>query len=330
MAHAGHDDEHGHEHVHEHGHEHVHDDRGAARAQHTHGGLHHHHHGRGRRALGIALALTAVFCVGEGAAGWLTGSLALLSDATHMLTDTLGLVVAFVAAVLRERPRGGRSTFGLRRLPVLGGMVNALIVLGAAVLIVFEAVERIQAPRAVPGMPVVVVAALGLAANVVGAWLVHRSGDHSVNVRGAMLHMLGDALGSVAALVAGVVLWLGGPSLVDPIASLVVAGIIAVGAARLLFDAGSILLERAPASLDVAALERAVRAAPGVEQVVGLHAWELDSGEAVASLVLVTTEQDLGRLAGVADELKRALHDDFHISHATIEWRPLANARPCC
>lgn len=320
----------GHDHEHEHGHEHA---PGEAEA-HEHGGLGHaHRHDlrqRGRRALAIAFALTAAFCLAEGAAGLWTGSLALLSDATHMLTDTLGLLVALVAAVLRDRPRAGRSTFGLRRLPVLGGMVNALVVLAAAVLIVVEAVERIQAPRAVAGLPVLVVAALGLIANVVGAWLVHRSGDDSVNVRGAMLHMLGDALGSVAALVAGMVLWLGGSALVDPIASLVVAGIIAVGAARLLFDVGSILLERAPASLDVSSLERVVRSTPGVEEVVGLHAWELDSGEAVASLVLVTGEHDLAQLAQLADDLKRALHAQFRIAHATIEWRPRANARPCC
>lgn len=313
MAHDGHDhdDEHHAGHAHRPGHRH---DMRAA----------------GRRALGIAFVLTVVVCAGEAAAGWWTGSLALLSDATHMLTDSLGLLVALVAAALRERPANRRSTFGMRRLPVLGGMFNALIVLGASALIVLEAVERLQQPRAVPGLPVVVVAAIGLVANVVGAWLVHRSGDDSVNVRGAMLHMLGDALGSVAALGAGVVLWAGGPLLVDPIASLLVAGIIAVSAMRLLFDASSILLERAPASLDVAALERVVRAAPGVEDVVGMHAWELDSGEAVASMVLVTAEHDLGNLAGVADQLKRSLQEQFRIAHATIEWRPRTSPRPCC
>src|SRR3990172_8889737 len=128
----------GHEHEHEHDDDHDHGEAGS----HVHVGYAHvHHHDlrrRGRRALGVAFALTAVFYIGEGAAGWWTGSLALLSDATHMLTDTLGLLVAFVAAVLRDRPRGGRSTFGLRRLPVLGGMVNALIVLVAAALIVVD------------------------------------------------------------------------------------------------------------------------------------------------------------------------------------------------
>lgn len=326
MAHDGHDPEHDHGADHDPGGSEVNDHA-------EHGHAHGHHHDlrqRGRNALGVALALTAAFCLGEGAAGVWTGSLALLSDATHMLTDTLGLAVAFVAASLRERPRGGRSTFGLRRLPVLGGMFNALIVLGASVFIVLAAVERLQTPHHVPGPPVVVVAALGLLANLIGAWLVHRSGDDSLNVRGAMLHMIGDALGSVAALGAGVVLWLDGPQLVDPIASILVAGIIAVGATRLLFDAGSILLERAPASLDVAALERVVRGAPGVLEVVGLHAWELDSGEAVASLVLVTGEDDLAVLAVMADELKRAMQAQFRIAHATIEWRPRTNPRPCC
>jgi cobalt-zinc-cadmium efflux system protein len=298
---------------------------------HDHDGAGHHHHNvMGRKALGLALLLTGGFCVAEAVAGFITGSLALISDATHMLTDTLGLIVAFVAATLRTRPAAGRSTFGLRRLPVLGGMFNALFVLGASALIVTEALERIQQPRQIPGLPVVVVAVAGLVVNLVGAWWVHRSGDKSVNVRGALLHMLGDALGSVAALVSGLALLLGASSVVDPIASLVVAGIIAVGALRLLFDAGSILLERAPAHIDVSAVQQLAKASPAVSDVVGLHAWELDSGEAVASLVLVTPETDLVRLAAFADDIKRGLLERFHIHHATIEWRPTASPRPCC
>lgn len=309
-----------HDHDHEHPHEHGHDEPGHR----------HHHLAAGKRALGIALAITAVFCVAEAAAGWVTGSLALVSDATHMLTDALGLAIAFAASALRTQGRAGRSTFGLKRLPVLGGMVNALLVLGAAIFIVVEAIERIGAPRDVPGAPVIVVALLGLGVNLVGAWLMHRSGDHSVNMRGAMLHMLGDALGSVAALVSGVVLLLTSFTLIDPIASLVVAGIIAVGALRLLFDVGSILLERAPAHVDLSAMALAARNLPGVRDVVGLHAWELDSGEAVASLVLVTDVNDLSRLAASADELRRLLLRQFRIAHATIEWRPRESPRPCC
>lgn len=349
---GAHDHDHDHDHEHEHGHGHgpghdgdagqrghkgdrgehdVHDVHDAHDAHDGHGHGHGHIHlAAGRRALGIALGITAVFCVAEAAAGWITGSLALLSDATHMLTDALGLAIAFAASTLRSQGRAGRSTFGLKRLPVLGGMVNALLVLGAAVFIVVEAIERIGAPRSVPGAPVIVVALLGLGVNLVGAWLMHRSGDHSVNMRGAMLHMLGDALGSVAALVSGIVLLLTSFTLIDPIASLVVAGIIAVGALRLLFDVGSILLERAPAHVDVAAMERAARGLAAVERVVGLHAWELDSGEAVASLVLVTRENDLTRLAAVADELRRTLLLKFRITHATIEWRPEESPRPCC
>ncbi len=288
---------------------------GEDHAQHEHHGV-GHQHGRGaahagRRALAVALALTAGFCGVEAAVGWWGGSLALLSDATHMLTDALSLVVALAAATVRGTPKSGRSTFGLRRLPVLGGMFNAVLVLAASAVIVVEAVERIGAPRHVEGGPVIVVAVAGLAVNIVGAWIMHRSGDTSVNMRGAMLHMIGDALGSVAALVSGVVLVTFGLAIVDPIASIVVAGIITVGAVRLLFDVGSILLERAPAHVDVHDVERLARSTPGVADVIGLHAWELDSGEAVASLVLVTAENDLARLAQAADGLRLALLEKF-------------------
>lgn len=318
---------------HEHAHAHAHDEPAPGPA-HVDGDGKGHGHGHaqaGRRALAIALVVTAAFCGVEAAAGWWTGSLALLSDATHMLTDALSLGVAFAASTLRARPRGpGRSTFGMRRLPVLGGMFNAMLVLVASGVIVAQAVQRLGAPRHIEGLPVIVVAFAGLLVNVAGAWLMHSSGDKSVNMRGAMLHMMGDALGSVAALVSGIVLMTVGAAIVDPIASLVVAGIIAVGALRLLFDVGSILLERAPAHVDVGAVERMARAVPGVDNVVGLHAWELDSGEAVASLVLVTGDNDLARLARLADDLRTALLDRFRIAHTTIEWRPRENPRPCC
>ncbi len=301
------------------------------------GGLHAHddghgHHAtqRGRRALGVALVVTALFCGVEATAGYLTQSLALISDATHMLTDALGLLVAFIAASMGLRPRGGRSTFGMRRVPVLGGLFNAILVLGASAFIVVEAVERLGAPRHIDGMPVMIVAALGLLVNLAGAWMMHRSGDNSVNMRGAMLHMLGDALGSVAALVSGAILFAGGDSIVDPIASLVVAGIITVGAVRLLFDVSSILLERAPRHIDMRAVEDVAKGARGVQSVVGLHAWELDSGEAVASLVLVTNENELKALAGIADELRASLLAQFRIAHTTIEWRPMNDPRGCC
>jgi cobalt-zinc-cadmium efflux system protein len=310
---------HGHPHHHEHG------------AEHAHAHDHVHAHAKaGVRALVVALVVTGLFCVAEVVAGVWSGSLALLSDAAHMLTDSLGLFVAVVAAVLARRPRSARSTFGFARLPVLGGLVNAVLVLLTAGAIVLEAIERLREPRVVPGLSVVVVATLGLVVNLAMAWWVHREGDQSVNTRGAVLHMLGDALGSVAAIVSGVVLMTTSLLWIDPIASLVVAGIIGVGAIRLLFDVSSILLERAPARLDVAAVERVAREVPSVVEVLGLHAWELDSGDAVASLVLVTTETNLVELARQGDTLKAALEQRFAIAHATIEWRPEGNAKPCC
>ncbi|HEY4221441.1 MAG TPA: cation diffusion facilitator family transporter [Myxococcota bacterium] len=320
-----HDHDHGHDHDHPghgHGHGHGHD--------HDHARPHRHGQNAGRRALGVALVLALVLMTVEVAVGLWDGSLVLLSDAAHVLTDALSLVVAFTAATLRVRPSGGRSTFGMRRLPVLGGLINGVLVLVASALIVTEAVHRIGVPHTVDGVPVICVGVLGLVINLGGAWLMHRSGDRSVNLRGAMLHNLGDALGSLAALVSGLVLATLGYALVDPIASIIVAAIISVGALRLLLDVGSILLERAPPHVDVKVVETMAKALPGVDAVVGLHAWELDSGEAVASLVLVTRETDLVRLARAADDLRDALMKKFSIAHTTIEWRPMDSPRPCC
>lgn len=308
-------------------HEHAHEGHGHDALGHGHG---HARRARGTTALIAALVVTGGFCVVEALAGFWSGSLALLSDAAHMLTDSLGLFVAVLAAMLARRPRSARSSFGFARLPVLGGLMNALLVMFTAGAIVVEAIERLQSPRMVPGLQVVVVASIGLFVNLAMAWWVHREGDSSVNTRGAVLHMMGDALGSVAAIVSGVVLLTTTFSWIDPIASLIVAGIIGVGSLRLLFDVSSILLERVPAHIDVAALATTAREVPGVVEVVGLHAWELDNGAAVASLVLVTSESDLTVLTQAGDRLKAALEERFSIAHATIEWRPETNAKPCC
>jgi cobalt-zinc-cadmium efflux system protein len=277
----------------------------------------------------VALGLNGVFFVVEAAVGAWTGSLALLSDAAHMLSDVIGLVVAVVAATIRLRPRDPVATFGHGRVAVVGGFVNGALSLVAAGVIVVEAVQRLRAPPPVPGVPVLVTAALGLVVNLVAAWWLHRSGDKGVNMRGALLHMLGDALGSAAAIIAGVTLALGGPLVVDAVVSLLVAGIVGGSAVPLVRDAIHILLERAPRRLEPQALRTLLLGQPAVRDVVGLHAWDLDDGETLASFVLVTAETDLTRLAAVADELRRALADQG-VVHATFEWRPVEGARGCC
>lgn len=332
MTAAGHDHDH-HDHDsdhHDHGHDHGH--AGHDAHGHGHGGHGHHHDLRalGQRALWIALALNGAFLVVEAGVGWWSGSLALLSDAVHMLTDVAALVVAAVAAGARSRPASAVATFGHGRVAVLGGGVNALLSFGAAVVIVREAVERLQHPPTVPGLPVLVTATLGLFVNLASAWWLHASGDKGVNMRGALIHMLGDALGSVAAIVAGAVLFFGGPVYVDAVASIVVAAIVAGASVPLLRDVGNILLERAPAGVDKARLQALLQKREEIKDVTGFHAWCLDDGETVASFVFATNEADLHKLAHVADEVREEIEQTFGIVHATIEWRPLDHARDCC
>lgn len=312
--------------------DHDHDHGGHDHGGHDHGPGGHSHDLRavGRSALLVALVLNAGFLVVEFAVGWWSSSLALLSDAAHMLTDVLALVIAFAAASVLRRPRSPVATFGHARFAVLGGLANALLSLGAAIFIVVEAAERLQSTPEIPGLPVLVTAVVGLVVNVVSAWWLHRSGDHGVNMRGAMIHMLGDALGSVAAIVAGAVLMAGGPLIIDPIVSVVVAVIVAASAVPLLRDVVHILLERAPRGLDLAAVDAAFKACSEIDSVVSQHIWSLDDGDTVASFVLATKTTDLKRLADVADRLRGTLASDHRIGHATFEWRPVDSTRSCC
>jgi cobalt-zinc-cadmium efflux system protein len=321
-----------------HGHHHDHEKKslspeGREAHDHDHGGHGHHHHDLkavGKQALLVALVLNGLFLVVEGGVGLVTGSLALLSDATHMLSDVAGLIVAFAAATMGARKKSGRATFGLGRVAVLGGFINGVLALVASVVIVFEAVERFLAPPPVPGLPVLVTAAIGLVVNLASAWWLHRSGDKGVNMRGALVHMLGDALGSVAAIVAGAVILLGGPVVVDPVASIVVALIVGASAVPLLRDVISILLERAPPGIDVDAVTATLRGVPAVHEVTGFHAWCLDDGATLASLVLTTAERDLHTLAHVADDVRALMRERHQVQHLTLEWRPVDHARDCC
>ncbi len=310
--------------AHTHGHEHAHE------GEHGHDHHHHHHKNAGKQALMVAFVANAAFLVVEAGVGWWTSSLALISDAVHMLTDVLALGVALVAASMRDRPRTPTATFGNTRVSVLGALLNGSLAIGASIWIVVEAVERLAVPVQVLGSPVVATAVVGLGVNLVSAWWLHRSGDHGVNMRGALLHMLGDALGSVAAIVAGVVIVAGGPVEVDAIASVVVGAIIVGSAVPLLRDVVSILLERAPRGVDPVAVKATICADPSVSDVIGLHIWGLDDGDVVATVVAVTAEDSVAAAAAAAARIKAGLKDTHRIAHVTIEWQLTTKPEPCC
>lgn len=286
---------------------------------HHHGDGHHppHPHGdEGRAAL--AFGLTAGFMVVEAVGGWLAGSLALMADATHMLTDAMALAMTWAAFRLGRLPPDSLRSYGYRRAEVLSAFVNGLFVLALAAWIVWEALARLTDPRAVAGLPMLAVALGGLVVNLVVLRVLGGHGADSLNLRGAVLHVLGDLLGSAAAVAAAVVILLWGWTPIDPILSMMVAVLIVSAAWRLIAQATHILLEGTPEGFDAdllcAHLESAV---PGVAKVHHIHAWSLTTGSTMLTLH-ATLAGDSGHDAALA-AIKREVADRFGIDHSVVQ-----------
>lgn len=290
-----------------------------------HGHHAHHHVPQDSRVLGWALLLTLGFALVEALGGLWAGSLALLSDAGHMVTDSISLGLSLLAAWIARRPPSARHSYGLARAEIVGALANALLMLGVIAFILVEAVDRLRQPQPVAGGWVMVIAALGLGINAVVAWVLSRGGE-GLNVQGALLHVLGDLLGSVAALTAGAIVYFTGWTPADPVLSLVVAGLILLATLRLLRDALHVLMEGVPPSLDLTQVGQALAQVPGVESVHDLHIWTLASGRNALSAHVVLA--DLGRWPRVLAAMQQLIHDRFGIEHVTLqpELRPPARA----
>lgn len=274
--------------------------------------------GRERRVL-VAFLITAGFMVVEAVGGFLAGSLALLADAAHMLTDSAALLVAWIAFRLGRMPPDNRRSYGYRRLEVLAAMANGLAVVVLAAWIVYEAAQRISEPVTIHGAPMLAIAAVGMAVNLLVLRVLHAGHTHGdLNMQGAVLHVLGDLLGSVAAVAAALVILWWGWTPIDPILSIGVAGLIIVNAWRLVRSAAHILLEGAPAGFDEAEVRRRLtEAVPGVRDVHHVHAWSLTSGQALLTLhatVSVGADPE-AVLARIKDELV----DTFGIAHSVVQ-----------
>ena len=274
--------------------------------------------GQGRLALVLALVLG--FLLVEVVVAFASNSLALLADAGHMLTDAAGIGLALLAIWFAGRPATPEKSFGYYRLEILAAVVNAVLLFGIAGLIVVEALRRLTEPPDVIGMPMVIVAAAGLVVNLASLRLLRAGAQASLTVRGAYLEVLGDLLGSVAVIVAGLVILTTGWTTIDPIASLVVAALIVPRTWRQLRDAVDILLEATPENVDLAAVRRHILEGVDVADVHDLHAWTLTSGMHVVSAhVVMRTGADP---AQVLDELCACLADDFDMEHSTIQLEP--------
>jgi len=282
-----------------------------------------HDHGRttaaarSRGALFTTLGLTVTFMLIEFAAGLWTGSLALVADAGHMLTDAGALALALFASWIAARPPTPAKTYGYYRAEILAALVNAVVLLAVAGVVLYEAWRRIVAPAPVLGVPMAVVAAVGLAVNVTGAWLLHRGAHESLNVRAAYLEVLSDALSSLAVLVAAAVVITTGLTVADPLASAAIALLIVPRTWGLLRQAVNVLLEGTPAHLELTEIEAAMTRVPGVRRVHDLHVWTLTSGrEAMSAHVVVADVRESERLL---EALHAVLHARFGIDHTTIQ-----------
>ena len=268
----------------------------------------------------FALVANAVFLAVEVAGGFLFGSLALLADAAHMATDVVALSVAFIALRLTQRPPTERHTFGFARSEVLVAQGNGLLLFGGAVVVIVEAIRRFGSHHDVSASGVLVVGIAGLVVNVASAGALARHAHGNMNLRSAMWHLAADALGSIGVIVAGVGVALFGADWLDPAASIVISLLVTLAAWQLLRDAGRVLLEAAPANLDVAAVRGALSSGAGVEAVHHLHVWTTGSEQAALSAhVVLSGPLSLHDAQIRAGDLKRMLATDFGIEHATLE-----------
>lgn len=290
-------------------------------------GTHHHHHAghthahggssRSRSRLRLVLVLTALYMVAEALGGWWTGSLALLADAGHMLTDVAALALALLAMWFSARPATPSKTFGYYRLEILAALINGVALVLISLLIFYEAYQRLDAPPTVKSGTMTLVAAGGLAVNLLCAWLLHGDHETDLNVRGAWLHIIGDALGSVGAIAAGALMSIYGWYAADPLFSFLIGLLIVWSSWNLIRESTNVLLEGTPAHINLAAVEDSILETEGVEDVHDLHIWTITSGREALSAHVIHVEAI--SQAELLKRLRTKLHERFGLDHLTIQ-----------
>ena len=304
----------------------------------THADSHDHNHDHGHshapanfgRAFAIGIGLNIAFVAIEASYGFLSNSTALLADAGHNLSDVLGLIVAWIAAVLSKRPATPRMTYGLRNSSILAALMNAVLLLIAAGAILLEAIQRLIAPEPVAGLTVIVVAGIGIVINAITAWLFASGRKGDINIRGAYLHMVADAAVSAGVVIAGIVILLTGWLWIDPAISLVIVVVIVWGTWGLLRESTAMSLAAVPTRIDPVAVRRYLAALPGIASVHDLHIWPMSTTETALTAHLVIP----GRHPGDPFLIETSHHLDHHfgIGHTTlqIETDPAMACRSTC
>ena len=306
------------------GHNHSHDHGG-----HSHGGGHHHHgdpnnHGR---AFVIAIALNVAFVVIESAYGFMANSTALLADAGHNLSDVLGLLLAWSAAILARKVPSGRYTYGLRSTSILAALANAMFLLVASGAIVWEAIQRFSQPPVVAGMTVTLVAGVGIVINGLSAWLFVKGSKGDLNIRAAYLHMAADAAVSLGVVVAGVLMMFTGWFWLDPVTSLLIVAVIVAGTWGLLRESLQLALNAVPTHIDVSEVEAYLRQCPGVTDIHDLHIWGMSTTESALTVHLVMPEGYPGD--AFMDVIMHTLNERFSVHHSTLQVEQGTTSHTC-
>ncbi|MED4204536.1 cation diffusion facilitator family transporter [Neobacillus mesonae] len=294
---------------------------------HGHGHSHGHSHTSNKKALFSAFLLIAAFMVVEVIGGFLTNSLALLSDAGHMLSDAAALGLSFFAIKLGEKAVSQEKTYGYKRFEIIAAALNGLTLIVISLFIFYEAIHRFFAPPEVQSTGMLIISVIGLLVNIVAAWiLMSGDKDENLNVRSAFLHVIGDMLGSVGAIIAALLIMFFGWGIADPIASVIVAVLILISGWRVMKDSFHILMEGAPTQINSNDVKAALQKVPLVQEVHDLHIWTITSGYPVLSCHITIANN------GIHDEIlaqsQKILHDEFHIEHSTIQVEKAANGCP--
>ncbi|MCF7805887.1 MAG: cation diffusion facilitator family transporter [Candidatus Marinimicrobia bacterium] len=286
---------------------------------------------KNRKSLQIALGITAFFFFVELIGGWLTNSLALLSDAGHMLTDVLALGLSLFAMWLAKRPPTKSHTFGYHRFEIFAAFLNGLTLAGISVYIFVEAYQRIQNPPEVAGFPMMLIATVGLLVNLLSGFFLHKSKDDSLNVKGAYLHVLGDALGSVGAIVAGIIMWTTGWMYADPIFSVVIGMIIIASSWRLMRDTFHVLMQGTPPEIEPEDVQTSICNLKNVTGVHDLHIWTLTNG-IHAMTVHVNVDESVSQTShdDIIHAIREMTMDEYGIQHTTVQLEMQENGDHRC
>ena len=269
-------------------------------------------------ALAIAVGITASFFAIELVGGILTNSLALQTDAFHMLTDTFALAYALLAARIAQRPVTLKRTYGYYRVEILSAFLNGIFLWAVVIFVFYEALGRIQQPAGVQSLNMLIIALLGLIANGLVAATLSRSRNDSLNLKGAFLHVLADALGSVGAISAGIIMFFTGWYQADPIASILIGVLVFYSSGKIVRDSVNVLLEGVPPHIDVAALERRMVAVKGIKNVHDLHVWSIADAKMCCMSSHVVAEEGIDRKKLIT-QLIQLLKEEFGIDHTTIQ-----------